>query len=98
MLFQAIQSLFQLYDWIGPKGVQKGWKKPRKRAPADEEDLAMVTAALDDFLLVLCTCRKNGVVFWDKALGTGAHMNQVIFTALEVCCAQFISILRIFLS
>jgi len=84
VFLQTIQCLFQLYDWVGPKGVQKGWKKPKKLAPADEEAQLLVTSSLAEMLIVLCCCRKNGVIFWDKSLGMGQTMNQVILTALTV--------------
>lgn len=81
---QVLQSLFQLFEWAGPKAARKGWKKPKKLSPVDEESLLMVTTALQEFLTVLCTCRKNGIAFHDKSLGSGSHMNQLILTALDV--------------
>lgn len=50
-----------------------------------EEEKQIVADAIHDFLQVLCTSHKYGIIFHDRSIGTsGKKHNELLQTVLEV--------------
>lgn len=50
-----------------------------------EEEKQIVADAVHDFLQVLCTSHKYGIIFHDRSIGTsGKKHNELLQTVLEV--------------
>jgi hypothetical protein len=50
-----------------------------------EEDKQIVADAVHDFLQVLCTSHKYGIIFHDRSIGSsGKKHNELLQTVLEV--------------
>ncbi|GFG32957.1 hypothetical protein Cfor_05515 [Coptotermes formosanus] len=81
----AVRSLLTLYDWKGPLK----WKPTKKNETSEikgtnEEEKQMVADAVHDFLQVLCTSHKYGIIFHDRSIGTsGRKHNELLQTVLE---------------
>lgn len=78
---QVIKSIVNLYNWKGKPFAETPHKKTHQ---VDQADKSKVSHAVHDFLLVLCTSRKHGVIFLDKTVGLSKkHHNQLVYTVLE---------------
>ncbi|XP_044738920.1 nucleolar pre-ribosomal-associated protein 1 [Chrysoperla carnea] len=82
----VLKNIVNLYNWKG----RKYWKaKIRKKSNStenfiDENEKNIVIEVVHNFLIVLCTSRKYGIVFHDKTYGTsGKRFNNLIYTMLE---------------
>lgn len=84
---QVVQSLVNLYNWKGPKnwpGLKKD-KEKMKQEKIDPEEKEIAVEAVHEFLLILMTSKKYGIIFQDKSLGTGQGRknNQLVSTVLK---------------
>ncbi|KAF7997187.1 hypothetical protein HCN44_005464 [Aphidius gifuensis] len=82
-----LQNLVSLYNWKGPK-CWPGLRQKTKIEPPTtfeySEEKSIAVDAVHDFLLVLLTSNKYGVIFNDKSLGTtGKKNNQLVNTILQ---------------
>ncbi|XP_068980001.1 nucleolar pre-ribosomal-associated protein 1 [Bombus flavifrons] len=79
-----IQNLVCLYNWKGPNNCPK--LKNRSSIPHSQhfEEKEVVTEIIHDFLILLLTSHRYGIVFHDYMLGT-SHIkhNHVINTVLQ---------------
>ncbi|KAK0098874.1 hypothetical protein PV326_000809 [Microctonus aethiopoides] len=82
----VVQSLVNLYNWKGPAkwpGINP--KKSKKvTGPVDPEEKRMTTEVVHEFLSLLLTSTRHGIIFNDKSLGTsGRKHNQLANTVLQ---------------
>ncbi|KAF0306689.1 Nucleolar pre-ribosomal-associated protein 1 [Amphibalanus amphitrite] len=95
-----LSPLLQLYKWRGHQLTWKSrtnrYKKKKKPGvaadeeeeeganPADPEELLQVRENVHQFLSILCTSHKAGIVFKDASLGTsGSNCNPVLLEVLK---------------
>ncbi|XP_043204482.1 uncharacterized protein LOC122371823 isoform X3 [Amphibalanus amphitrite] len=95
-----LSPLLQLYKWRGHQLTWKSrtnrYKKKKKSGvaadedeeeganPADPEELLQVRENVHQFLSILCTSHKAGIVFKDASLGTsGSNCNPVLLEVLK---------------
>ncbi|XP_011299628.1 nucleolar pre-ribosomal-associated protein 1 [Fopius arisanus] len=82
----VVQNLVSLYNWKGPKNWPGFENKKRKSltGSVDPEERALAIETVHDFLLVLLTSSRYGIIFNDKTLGTtGKKCNQLANTILQ---------------
>ncbi|KAI4457012.1 nucleolar preribosomal-associated protein 1 [Holotrichia oblita] len=84
----VIKDVVQLYNWKGPTLLKKTRKRNRKvlQYPPDvDPQLKLrVSDCVHEFLLILCTSHKYGVIFRDPQIGLGRKsQNSLVFTVLD---------------
>lgn len=86
---KIVQSLFELYDWKGPRNIKANIEskksKNAKEVEVFPEDKQLVIESVHSFLVVLCTSKKHGILFVDKTIGTSSmNYNELLLTVLNV--------------
>ncbi|XP_015600464.1 nucleolar pre-ribosomal-associated protein 1 [Cephus cinctus] len=81
----VVQSLVSLYNWKGPKnwpGYKKHGSATSDVINLEEKEIAL--EAVHEFLLVLLTSNRHGIIFHDYTLGTsGRKHNQSVNIILQ---------------
>ncbi|EZA54632.1 Nucleolar pre-ribosomal-associated protein [Ooceraea biroi] len=78
----AVSNLLSLYDWKGPNN----WRKNKSSCSESEEfleDKQVVNDIVHEFLIVLLTSHRYGVIFHDRTLGSRNKHNQLVYTVLQ---------------
>lgn len=79
----VVLNLVSLYNWKGPNN----WPKNKSGSDQSEEfleDKQVVTDIVHEFLIVLLTSHRYGVIFHDRTLGGSRNRhNQLVHTALQ---------------
>ncbi|KAB0794089.1 hypothetical protein PPYR_13709 [Photinus pyralis] len=71
----VVREIVSLYNWKGMQAAQTGFDPVKK---------AMVSECVHDFLLVLCTSHKYGVIFKDPYIGSRPKTyNSLMHTVLD---------------
>lgn len=79
----VVKDIVNLYNWKGPTAIAAK-NKETKTFEVDEHDKSKVSQYVHDFLLVLCTSHKYGVIFRDRNLAASKrHQNSLMYTVLE---------------
>ncbi|XP_018569378.1 nucleolar pre-ribosomal-associated protein 1 [Anoplophora glabripennis] len=80
----VVRDIVNLYNWKGPAALKMQEKNKTISHTVDEYSKSKVNECVHDFLLVLCTSHKYGVIFKDHSLGLGKkHQNALMYTVLE---------------
>ncbi|CAG9815877.1 unnamed protein product [Phaedon cochleariae] len=78
----VVRDIVNLYNWKGPGGMAA--QKNNKIINVDQLEKSRVNECVHEFLLVLCTSHKFGVIFRDPFLGLGKkNQNALMYTVLE---------------
>ncbi|XP_066251701.1 nucleolar pre-ribosomal-associated protein 1 [Euwallacea similis] len=81
----VVKDIVNLYNWKGLEGL-KALEKGRKSVVFEVDKVAKsnVSECVHDFLLVLCTSNKYGLIFRDHMVGLGRkNQNPLIYTVLD---------------
>ncbi|XP_076163667.1 nucleolar pre-ribosomal-associated protein 1 isoform X2 [Ptiloglossa arizonensis] len=80
----VIQNLISLYNWKGPSNWSKNKIQSFTENPQYHEEKEVVNEIVHDFLIILLTSHRYGVVFHDYTFGT-SHIkrNQLVNTILQ---------------
>ncbi|XP_063974983.1 uncharacterized protein LOC135161387 [Diachasmimorpha longicaudata] len=82
----VVYSLVSLYNWKGPSNWP-GFEDKKRKSLADcmdPEERAITIEGVHDFLTVLLTSNRYGIIFNDKTLGTtGKKYNRLVNTVLQ---------------
>ncbi|KAH1015968.1 hypothetical protein HUJ04_007267, partial [Dendroctonus ponderosae] len=80
----VVKDLVNLYNWKGSDGLKAMEKNNKTIYEVDKIAKSKVSECLHDFLLVLCTSYKFGLIFSDPLVGLGKkHVNGLMFTVLD---------------
>ncbi|KAJ8915188.1 hypothetical protein NQ315_000441 [Exocentrus adspersus] len=81
----VVRDIVNLYNWKGPAALKAERKnKSSQLVVVDEYSKSKVSECVHDFLLVLCTSYKQGVIFKDHSLGLSKkNQNALMYTVLE---------------
>lgn len=80
----VIRDIVNLYNWKGPAGFRALKKNKSSVVTVNEVEKSKVSEAVHDFLLVLCTSHKYGIIFKDHLVGLGKkNQNALMYTVLE---------------
>ncbi|KAK9877018.1 hypothetical protein WA026_016044 [Henosepilachna vigintioctopunctata] len=80
----VVKNIVNLYNWKGPTSLKSSKKEVNISMQVDEIQKAKVSECVHDFLLVLCTSHKYGVIFRDPLVGLGKKtQNALVYTVLE---------------
>ncbi|KAF2902622.1 hypothetical protein ILUMI_03556, partial [Ignelater luminosus] len=78
----VVKDIVNLYNWKGLEGFNS--KRKQQMVVVDEYEKSQVNESVHEFLLVLCTSHKFGVIFRDRQLGLGKRThNALMYTVLE---------------
>ncbi|KAJ8959185.1 hypothetical protein NQ318_022446 [Aromia moschata] len=81
---QVVRDIVNLYNWKGPAALRAQKKNKSTAVVVDEYSKSKVSECVHDFLLVLCTSHRYGVIFKDHLLGLGKkNQNALMYTVLE---------------
>ncbi|XP_011695235.1 PREDICTED: nucleolar pre-ribosomal-associated protein 1 isoform X1 [Wasmannia auropunctata] len=80
----AILNLISLYNWKGPNN----WSKNKTHSVDDSEnflaDKKVISDIVHEFLIILLTSHRHGVIFHDRTLGSSrSKHNQLVHTILQ---------------
>ncbi|KAJ8946551.1 hypothetical protein NQ314_008865 [Rhamnusium bicolor] len=80
-----VRDIVNLYNWKGPEALKTQQKKNKNvTVTVDEYSKAKVSECVHDFLLILCTSHKFGVIFKDFSMSLGRkNQNSLMYTVLE---------------
>ncbi|XP_015124059.1 nucleolar pre-ribosomal-associated protein 1 [Diachasma alloeum] len=82
----VVHNLVSLYNWKGPSNWP-GFENNKRNGfteCVDLEEKAITIEAVHDFLIVLLTSNRHGIIFNDKTLGTTRKKhNQLVSTILQ---------------
>lgn len=81
----VVKDIVNLYNWKGLDGL-KALDKNNKSVTIEVDKVAKskVSECVHDFLIVLCTSYKFGLVFADHSVGLGKkNSNGLIYTVLD---------------
>ncbi|XP_057668916.1 uncharacterized protein LOC130901498 [Diorhabda carinulata] len=79
----VVKDIVNLYNWVGPAGFRAD-KKKNGVVNVNEIEKSKVNECVHDFLLILCTNHKYGVIFKDHLVGLGKkNQNNLMYTVLE---------------
>ncbi|KAL1497606.1 hypothetical protein ABEB36_008536 [Hypothenemus hampei] len=80
----VVKDIVNLYNWKGPEGLKALEKNNKISITVDKIAKSKVSECIHDFLLVLCTSHKFGLIFHDHLVGLGRkHMNSLMYTVLD---------------
>ncbi|KAJ8964980.1 hypothetical protein NQ317_006386 [Molorchus minor] len=80
----VVKDIVNLYNWKGPAAFRAQKKNKPVTVMVDEYSKSKVNECVHDFLLVLCTSHKYGIIFKDPLVGLGKkHHNALMYTVLE---------------
>ncbi|XP_023012983.2 nucleolar pre-ribosomal-associated protein 1 [Leptinotarsa decemlineata] len=80
----VVKDIVNLYNWKGPQSGKTHKTNKNPVVTVDEFEKSKVSECVHDFLLVLCTSHKYGVIFKDQLVGTGKkNQNALMYTVLE---------------
>ncbi|CAH0564314.1 unnamed protein product [Brassicogethes aeneus] len=80
----VVRDIVNLYNWKGPASFKAQRKDNKFKVEVDEFEKSKVSECVHDFLIILCTSHKYGVVFKDHSMGLGQkHQNSLMYTVLE---------------
>nr|XP_012144425.1 PREDICTED: nucleolar pre-ribosomal-associated protein 1 [Megachile rotundata] len=79
-----IQNIVNLYNWKGPNNWPKNKVQNFTSNPQYLEEKEVVTEIVHDFLIILLTSHRHGVIFHDRTLGT-SHVkhNNLVNTIIQ---------------
>ncbi|XP_030758661.1 uncharacterized protein LOC115884273 [Sitophilus oryzae] len=78
-----VRDIVNLYNWKGPGGF-KALKNDKIVVEVDKVEKSKVNECVHDFLLVLCTNLKYGVIFKDPLVGLGRkNQNGLMYTVVN---------------
>ncbi|XP_050298339.1 uncharacterized protein LOC126737471 isoform X2 [Anthonomus grandis grandis] len=80
----VVKDIVNLYNWKGPDGLKALEKNNKTVFEVDKLSKSKVSECVHDFLLVLCTSHKYGVIFRDPLVGLGRkNLNGLMYTVLD---------------
>ncbi|XP_076259984.1 nucleolar pre-ribosomal-associated protein 1 isoform X2 [Rhynchophorus ferrugineus] len=78
-----VRDIVNLYNWKGPEGFKIN-KNDKRVVEVDKIAKSTVNECVHDFLLILCTSHKYGVIFKDPLVGLGKrNQNALMYTVLN---------------
>ncbi|XP_050508817.1 nucleolar pre-ribosomal-associated protein 1 [Diabrotica virgifera virgifera] len=79
----VVRDIVNLYNWKGPGGF-RAEKKKNSAITVNEVEKSKVNESVHEFLLILCTNHKYGIIFKDPLVGLGKkNQNALMYTVLE---------------
>lgn len=80
----VVKDIVNLYNWKGPEGLKALEKNNKTVFEVNKLSKSKVNECVHDFLLVLCTSHKSGVIFKDHLVGLGKkNLNSLMYTVLD---------------
>ncbi|CAH1129288.1 unnamed protein product [Ceutorhynchus assimilis] len=80
----VVKDIVNLYNWKGPEGLKALDKNNKNIIEIDKLAKSKVSECIHDFLLILCTSHKLGVIFRDHLVGLGRkNLNSLMYTVLD---------------
>ncbi|XP_044755564.1 uncharacterized protein LOC123314371 isoform X2 [Coccinella septempunctata] len=79
----VVKNIVNLYNWKGPRNL-KSLKGEEPKISVNEVQKARVSQCVHEFLMILCTSHKYGVIFRDPLVGIGKKtQNALIYTVVD---------------